>query len=113
MPTTTFSHVEYDKLLETTFEEMRKLGTLKGGEYAHGDDRLDNFRRNGVDCCLPMETIWRVYAGKHWDAITQYVRDVQFGVERQRLESVTGRINDLLVYLVLLKCMVVERERGQ
>ena len=111
MPATTFSHKEYDQLLDSTFQRLRELGKLKGGEYAHGDDRLDNFRRNGVDCGLPMETIWRVYAGKHWDAITTYVRDLQHGVQRERLEGIDGRIDDLIVYLLLFKCMVVERSR--
>jgi hypothetical protein len=111
MTATTFSHAEYDKLLENTVKEMVKLGALKGGEYARGADRLDNFRRNGADCDLPMEVIWRVYAGKHWDAITQYVRDIKNGAHRDRLETISGRIDDLLVYLVLFKCMVVERER--
>ncbi len=90
---------------------MKELGTLKGGEYAAEIDRLDNFRRNGVDCGVTMETCWRIYAGKHWDAITTYVRDLQTGKSRQRLETLDGRVDDLLVYLILFKCMLVERER--
>lgn len=126
MPTTTFSNEEYARVLENafkiirhdlpdvaddTFREMAKLGTLKGGEYAHGDDRLDNFRRNGEALGLPMEVIWAVYAAKHWDAVTQYVSDLNKGIKRERLEGIRGRIDDLLVYLVLFKCMVIERER--
>ena len=126
MPDTTFSHADYARVLEdvfrnirrdlpntaeATFKEMAKLGTLKGGEYAHGDDRLDNFRRNGKNLDLPIEVIWTVYAAKHWDAVTQYVSDLNKGIKRDRLESITGRVDDLLVYLILFKCMVVERER--
>ncbi len=126
MSATTFSHAEYAKVLESlfgeiedkmpqvleqTFSEMRKLGSLKGGEYAHGDDRLDNFRRNGVAMGLGMETIWGVYAAKHWDAVTTYIRDMQQGIVRERLEPPMGRVDDLLVYLVLFKCMLIERSR--
>lgn len=110
-PSKIFSHRDYDDLMEDTFEEMRKLGALKGGEYAGDVDRLANFRRNGEDCELPMETIWRVYAGKHWDAITQYVKDLQQNKTRERLESISGRVDDMLVYLILFKCMIAERER--
>ena len=113
MPNTTFSADEYTKILEATFGEMCKLGKLKGGEYAAESDRLDNFRRNALDCGVLMETCWRVYAGKHWDAISTYVRDLQTGKHRERLENITGRVDDLLVYLVLFKCMIVERERAQ
>ena len=57
-----------------------------------------------------METIWRVYAAKHWDAVGQYIRDLQSGKERLRDEPITGRIHDLIVYLLLFKAMVEERQ---
>lgn len=104
-----YSHIRYADLLTDTVDKMMELGKLKGGEYAGDNDRLANFRRNGEALELPMETIWRVYAGKHWDAVTQYIVDLQNGTKRERMESIGGRIDDLLVYLVLLKCMVDER----
>lgn len=96
-------------LLPAIFEEIKKLAQSKGGEYAHGDDRLDNFRRNGLDVGLPMETIWRVYAGKHWDAITTYIKDQQTGHHRTRSESIRGRALDLMVYLTLFIAMLDEK----
>lgn len=111
MPHTIFTHSEYEKLLADTIASITKLGLLKGGEYSGDLDRLLNFRRNGRDCALPMETIWRVYAGKHWDAITQYVKDLQSGTTRERLEGLEGRADDLIVYLILFKAMLIERAR--
>jgi len=104
-----FPHVAWTKLVDQTFDEITKLATLKGGEYSGDVDRLANFRRNGVDCGLPMETVWRVYAGKHWDSITQFVKDLQAGKTRERLESLEGRADDLIVYLILFKAMLMER----
>jgi hypothetical protein len=112
MATTTFSHVEYNQILENTVREMVKLGQAKGGEYAGDDDRLENFRRNGEGMGLPMETVWRVYTAKHWDAICQYEKDLRQGKTRPRLESLSGRVDDMMVYLILFKCMLVERERA-
>jgi hypothetical protein len=111
MPPTTFSAEEYTILLDDTFAKMRELSRLKGGEYAAAHDRLDNFRRNGLDCGVTMETCWRIYAGKHWDAISTYVRDLQTGTHRERLETIDGRVDDLMVYLMLFKCMIIERTR--
>jgi len=108
-----FSHEKFAKLVNETFDTIGTLIDLKGGEYSGDDDRLLNFRRNGVDLDLPMETVWRVYAGKHWDAVGQYIRDLQTGKNRQRLESIEGRVDDLLVYLLLFKAMVREREESQ
>ena len=104
-----FSHAAWDKLLEDTVLKIKSLAVSKGAEYAHGDDRLDNFRRNGADVGLPMEVIWRVYAGKHWDSITTYIKDLSTRTERHRSEPISGRVDDLLVYLVLLKAMLIER----
>jgi len=103
----------YSKLLTETWERITELGTKKGGEYAGDHDRLANFRRNGLDLDLPMEVIWRVYAGKHWDAISQYVRDLTTGKTRARMETLAGRCDDLIVYLILFKAMLIDREHGQ
>lgn len=102
----------YDKLVAETWETIQELGKKKGGEYSGDHDRLANFKRNGERLGLPMETIWAVYATKHWDAITQYCNDLQHGITRPRMEGITGRCDDLIVYLILFKAMLIERERG-
>ena len=104
-----YEHEKWDNILSQTVQNITKLATLKGGEYAGDNDRLANFRRNGAALGLPMETVWAVYAGKHWDAIQQFIRDSREGKTRERLEPIEGRIDDLIVYLVLLKAMVEER----
>lgn len=104
-----FSHTRYADLASETWDRIMELSELKGGEYAGDVDRLANFRRNGLDLGLPMEVIWRVYAAKHWDAIGQYIRDLASGKERDRLEPIEGRVDDLMVYLLLFRAMLEER----
>ena len=103
----------YDKLLAETWETIIELGTKKGGEYAGDHDRLENFKRNGERLGLPQEIIWSVYAGKHWDAIMQYCADLQANKSRPRMESLKGRCDDLIVYLILFKAMLIERGENQ
>lgn len=110
MTSPTYSHAQWENLLNTTFAELAKLAKLKGGEYSGDHDRLANFRRNGAAQDLPMETIWSIYAAKHWDAIQQWIKDDRNGVMRDRLESIEGRVDDLLVYLLLFKAMLQERD---
>jgi hypothetical protein len=105
-----YDHKRWDAMIEATIEQIRQLGSLKGGEYAGDTDRLANFRRNGERLGLPMETVWAVYAGKHWDAISQFIMDDRNGKDRQRMEPIAGRVDDLLVYLILFKCMLDEKE---
>jgi hypothetical protein len=105
-----YSPARFNELIDETIETIRKLSTLKGGEYAGDADRLENFRRNATKLGLPMETVWNIYVSKHIDAIDQYVRDVQTGTTRQRLESISGRADDIIVYMILFKAMVEESE---
>jgi hypothetical protein len=102
----------FQHLVEETIENVKGLAKLKGGEYAGDGDRLANFRRNAGNLELCMEQVWAVYAAKHWDAINQYVKDTAKGVHRERMESIAGRADDLIVYLLLFKAMVEERGNG-
>ncbi len=106
-----FSHTAWDALVEEAYTTIKSLSLHKGGEYAGDVDRLANFRRNAADCGTNMELVWRIYAGKHWDAISQYVQDIQSGKERHRLESLEGRADDLIVYLLLFKAILQERDK--
>lgn len=106
----TYPIVKYEQeLLPEIFERISQLAATKGKEYAHGDDRLDNFRRNGADVGVPMEVVWRIYAGKHWDAITTYIQDHVTGHERIYSEPIRERAIDLMVYLTLFIAMADER----
>lgn len=104
-----FSHEAYDELVAETVENLKKLSALKGGEYAGDSDRLANFRRNGEALGLPMEAIWHTYTAKHWDAVTQYIKDLLAGKSRDRMEPLAGRLDDIIVYCVLFKAMLAER----
>ena len=106
---TKFSHKDYELLMEQTFDRIRELTKKKGGEYSGDSDRLANFRRNAERLGLDMETIWAVYAAKHWDAIMQYIADERAELERPRIEPISGRVDDLLVYLLLFKAMLAEK----
>lgn len=104
-----FLHKDFDALIKRTISTIESLSVIKGGEYAAEGDRLDNFRRAGNELGLPMEAVWRVYAGKHWDSISTFVRDLNQGISRPRSEPISGRADDLIVYLILFKAMLIER----
>jgi len=103
-----FSHFDYDQLVEEVVEKIKELSTLKGGEYAGDTDRLANFRRNAEAAGVTMEQCWRIYTGKHWDAISQFIQDQANGRNRTRLEPISGRVDDLIVYAILFKAMLIE-----
>lgn len=106
-----YSQDAYKALILRTIEQINSLSTVKGGEYAGDDDRLANFRRNAEALGVSMETCLMVYAGKHWDSLQQFVKDLSTGKDRPRSEPLSGRADDLIVYLILFKAML--EERGQ
>lgn len=108
-----FSHDQYARLVERTIEQINSLSKLKGGEYAGDNDRLANFRRNGEVLGLPMETVWAVYYNKHHDAVMQFIQDLNTGKRRDRMEPISGRVDDMIVYLILLKAMLEERDPAE
>ncbi len=105
-----YPHASYDALVQKTIDEILRLSSVKGGEYAGDEDRLANFRRNAEKNGVQMTTIWAVYLNKHLDAIQQWVQDLQTGKTRPRAESISGRMDDAIVYLILGKAIVEELE---
>ena len=104
-----FSPDQWSALLSSTIDTITTLAKLKGGEYSGDQDRLANFRRNAQALDLLPEQVWGVYAAKHWDAIMQYIKDLGASTKRKRLEGLSGRADDLIVYLLLFKAMLEER----
>lgn len=105
-----YGHKTWRAILDETISSIGLLCNTKGQEYAASDtDQLANFRRRSDRFGLPMEAAWVLYAGKHWDALETYVRDLIENKTRERSEPLEGRVDDLIVYLVLFKAMLAER----
>lgn len=104
------NHADYTVILEETIAAIKELGAVKGGEYAGDGDRLENFKRNAKRLGTIRELVWAVYCNKHIDSINQYVNDLVNGKTRPRSESLAGRADDVIVYMILFKCLLKERE---
>ena len=98
--------------IDKAISRARALLLAKNEEYAASDiDRLGNFRRQATSLQLPMSTAWGFLAGKHWDAVCTYINDFRAGKERARTQPIEDRIDDLIVYLLLL-LLIVSEEKG-
>jgi len=99
---------EMAAVMETVYEECRALRAAGQKEYAHElDNAFRNFEAIGRELGLPREKILWVYAKKHIDGIVAYING-----HRSQRENVRGRINDLIVYMCLLRGMCDEAERS-
>jgi len=99
---------ELEALMRRVFEdEIMSLRESGQKEYAHDEDNaFANFERVAVDLDIDRKMILWVLAMKHRDGIVAHLR----GYESQR-EDVLGRINDLIVYLFILRGMIDEERR--
>ena len=99
---------EFEGVFAETMQSIKQLLVVKGGEYAGSEDRLSNFKRGAqLTGATPLQVAF-IYASKHYDAIATYVRDEASGTERPRSESIEGRLDDLINYMILTKAIIKE-----
>ena len=97
-------------IVADAIKRAEQLFTSKNSEYGDNGDILANFRRLAQQQDLPMSTVWMMLAGKHMDSIQQYVKDVRASKCRNRTEPMSARIDDLIVYSILLLAIVNEEQ---
>jgi hypothetical protein len=78
-------------------------------EYVHDEgSAFRNLEAIASEADIPREKVWYVFAKKHIDGIVAWIRG-----HRSQRENVRGRINDLIMYLILLRAMIDENEQVQ
>ncbi len=97
--------VEFERIFKDELMALRNAGQK---EYAHDDSSpFANFERGAKDAGLDRKQVLWIYAMKHKDGIAAALQ----GHTSQR-EDVRGRINDLIVYLLLMRGMYNEEFGG-
>lgn len=101
---------QFIALLQETHRKMLDLTASKGAEYAGDRDQLANFKRLGLEMDeTPEKALWHLLK-KHMDSLRTYIMDTERGITREYSEPITGRVDDAILYLMLLKALIVERE---
>jgi hypothetical protein len=100
---------EFFDLMDATYQRLLDLSESKGMEYAGSADRLSNFKRLGVELSMPPEKVLWVYMTKHLDSLRTWLRELEGPIRRIPSEPIEGRIDDAILYLILLKGLICER----
>jgi len=98
----------FQALIQEQFQAIADLTATKGEEYARSDDQLANFKRQAEEGGIRPEQVWLIFFNKHVDAIKSYIK-----TGAVLSEPIEGRIDDAILYLLLLKAMVVEKQEEQ
>jgi hypothetical protein len=89
--------IEFNNMVE----ELNDLLTNKGREYAGDYDALGNFKAAN-DLGLTPEQKLGVLMDKHYSSIKSYIKHGKIFSN----EPIEGRINDLINYAFLLRCLI-------
>jgi hypothetical protein len=89
---------------EKTMKEIIELRKVKAVDYSDSDDAFLTIRRVAEDAHMKPEQVLHIFMTKHYDAIRKYL--IHPG---QTTEPIEARINDLIVYLILIKALLSER----
>lgn len=80
----------------------------KGGEYSRGEaDVNSNFKRVGEGSGISALKTAYVYAAKHWDSISNYVKN---DGKVALTEPIEGRLGDMLNYILILASLIEEEK---
>lgn len=101
---------QFRQSIDELYERLKKLTATKGQEYKGGEgtSQFDNFERHAMSMGMTREQVLFVYLAKHIDSITTYIKDQAHGRKREYSEPITGRIDDAILYLLLLRGMVAK-----
>lgn len=103
---------EFTDSIDDLYKRLKSLTETKGEEYKRRDDnQFANFERGALSLGLTREQVLMVYLSKHLDSIVTYVKDRAAGQEKVYAEPISGRIDDAILYLLLLRGMTVENDR--
>lgn len=101
----------FAKSIDELYERLKALTASKGEEYKRREDnQFANFERGAASLGLTREQVLMVYLSKHLDSIVTYVKDRAQGQEKQYAEPISGRIDDAILYLLLLRGMTIEND---
>lgn len=101
LPTTTRDQLR--SLIGLTFDHVTALNDTKGREYASDADATANFKARASQLDIDPLKVWGIFFGKHIDAINAFIR-----TGHTLSEPIDGRIDDAILYLILLKALIAE-----
>lgn len=104
---------EFEKVVEETIASTAKLLIEKGAEYAGNADRLSNFKRGSALIGVTPLQVALIYASKHFDAISTYIRNDATGGLQILSEPIEGRFDDLINYCYLMKALIKEARENE
>lgn len=98
----------FEEVIDETLAQIKELLLVKGKEYRRNNNPYHNFEKGAQ---MTGETPQKVLHGfqlKHLISLSDIRNDIAFGVLPKK-EVVNEKINDVLVYTLIEKAMILEQ----
>lgn len=102
----------FDEIVEKTLNEIRELLIVKGKEYRRNGNPYHNFEVGAVKTGLIREKVLDGFLLKHEISISDITNDLDKGVLPSK-EAINEKFNDIFVYNLLKKAMILDRINNQ
>lgn len=95
---------EFENSIDDLYARLRELTATKGEEYkGRSVNQFKNFEDLAAELGMTREQVLWVYVTKHLNSIRTFIKD---GGKKDYAEPITGRIDDAILYLLILRGMV-------
>lgn len=98
----------FDAIVESTLQQLKDTLITKGKEYRRNEDVFHNFNEGAKRTGKTPEQVLQGFVLKHEISVNDMVQDIALGI-MPTTEAVNEKMNDILVYNLVLKGMLLNR----
>jgi len=102
------SEERFDTVVNRTLSEIRELLVVKGKEYRRNNNPYHNFEAGANMTCRIPERVLNGFLLKHLISYNDIINDIEDG-KLPTEKIVEEKFNDILVYFLLQKAMILKR----
>lgn len=103
---------QFEQYIESTLAELRVLLIEKGREYRRNENPYHNFERGSEISGDSREEVLQGFLLKHLISVEDMRNDFKKGVLPLRAQIIE-KYNDILVYFLIEKAMMLERSENE
>jgi hypothetical protein len=100
--------LHFEAQVKSTLAKIESLLITKGREYQRNNDVFHNFNQGSNKTGKTPEEVLKGFLLKHEISVDDMIQDISTG-KLPKLETVEEKLNDILVYNIILKCMIISR----
>jgi len=103
------NRTDFGKELEKLFDSIRQKFQIKGDEYATQESVFANFNKGSRVTGLPPELVLDGYLTKHYVSYRDMLDTIYSG-NRPGAELIEEKLGDIILYFILQKIMMENKE---